>query len=713
MSVPFSLNTSLLPKRAVPVILQREATECGLACLAMLAGYFGYDIDLLILRQKYPASSRGMTLADIGVVGEKLGLSMRALKGEIADLPEVTLPALMHWNMNHFVVLVKLDKGRAFIHDPGAGPRWVEAAEFSTSFTGIVAEFTPTEKFEIKKEKAHFSIFSLMKGTPGYGRTLAKLILLSVVLEGVAIVSPMYLQTMVDTVVPTADKEFLVTLAMGFGLLACIEGTLGLLKGWLTMHLSAVLSINMKTKLFRHLVALPLSFFEKRHMGDIMTRFLSANTIRDMLADGVASALIDGVMGLIMLGVMLFYAPTLALISVATTVLTVIITVFTFRAFKDANRARIDADIKESSLFLETIRGIQALKLFGRERERVGVWQAAMGNSINKSVVISRLNLWRIQGLTFISHLENVLVVAFGAWLAIKGELSVGMLFAFYSYKTQFASRVGSFIQNLMSFKLLSVHSDNLADIALSDVEMQEGKPWVDSKDSQHARVEFKDVAFQYNESAPMLFTNFNLIVEPGEIVALTGPSGCGKSTLVKLVLGVLEPTAGQILINGQDLALMAPSTYRRHIATVMQDDVLFSGSMLDNITLLDPHPELERAMECAQRAGIGADIEAMPMGYYSMVGESLQALSGGQKQRLFIARALYKRASVLLMDEATSHLDKAKEIEISEAVRKLGLTTLIVAHRQETLASADRVIHMGHPGGEDASLVSAPPLRQ
>jgi ATP-binding cassette subfamily B protein RaxB len=709
MSTSLSLDTSLISRRKVPVILQREATECGLACLAMLAGYYGHEVDLLILRQKYPASSRGMTLADVGTVGEKIGLSMRALKGEISDLHEVALPALMHWKMNHFVVLIKLEKGRAFIHDPGDGARWVEPAEFSSSFTGIVAEFSPTEKFEVKKEKATFSLFNLIKGTPGYAKTLAKVVLLSAVLEAVAIVSPMYLQTMVDTVVPTADKEFLVVLALGFGLLAVIEGTLGLLKGWLTLHLSAVLSINMNSKLFRHLISLPLSFFEKRSMGDILTRFHSANVIRDMLSDGVASALIDGVMGLVMLMVMLIYAPNLAVISVVTTLLTVVITVLTFTAFKSANRARIDADIKESSIFLETIRGIQALKLFGRERERVGVWQAAMGNSINKSVAITRLNLWRVQGLTFLNHVENVLVVALGAWLVIGGTLSVGMLFAFYSYKTQFGARVSSFIQNLLSFKLLSVHSDNLADIALSEAEPQTGAPWVDhnpADSNSQAKVEFRDISFRYDETSPMLFTHFNLTVAPGEIVALTGPSGCGKSTLIKLVLGVLQPTEGKILINGQDLALMAPTTYRKHIATVMQDDVLFSGSMLDNITLLDPSPEEERAKDCARLAGISADIEAMPMGYYSMVGESLQALSGGQKQRLFIARALYKRARVLLMDEATSHLDKAREIEISQAVRELGLTTLIVAHRQETLDSADRIIRMGVCGSSPTAGV-------
>lgn len=692
------LNTSLISKRTVPVILQREATECGLACLAMMAGYYGHDIDLLILRQKYPASSRGMTLADVGDIGEKMGLSMRALQGEIENLPEVALPAIMHWNMNHFVMLIKLEKGRAYIHDPALGARWVEPDELSKSFTGIVAEFSPNDKFEVKKEKANFSVFSLLKGTPGYLQTIFKILIIALLLEVAAIVTPMYLQTMVDSVVPTADKGFLLTLAAGFALIAVLEAVLGMLRGWLTMHLSAVLSLNMKTKLFRHLIALPLSFFEKRHMGDILTRFHSANAIRDILSNGVVAALIDGIMGSIMLLVIVLYAPALSIVSLVATLLTVIITVVTFRAFKSANRAQIDADIKESSIFLESIKGIQAIKLFSRERERASVWQSAMGTSLNKTVSIARLNLWRTQGISFVSHMENVVVVALGTWFVIKGDMTVGMLFAFYAYKTQFGNRVSSFIQNLMSFKLMSVHSDNLADIVLSETESREGSPWMNgpNKTEEAVNIEFQNLAFQYDDNAPFLFENLSLKVEPGEIVAITGPSGCGKSTLMKLILGVLTPTAGKILINGQDQATMAPSTYREHIATVMQDDVLFSGSMLDNITLLDPHPDFERAKECARLACIAEDIEAMPMGYYSMVGESSQALSGGQKQRIFIARAIYKRAQILLMDEATSHLDNKKETEVNRAVRNLGLTTIIVAHRQETINSADRIIQIG-----------------
>jgi ATP-binding cassette subfamily B protein RaxB len=528
----------------------------------------------------------------------------------------------------------------------------------------------------------------------GLGPVLVQTLILSLVLQLYVLATPFYMQIVVDNAIAKNDHDLLLVLALGFVLFLLINTGATLIRARLLTYAQRTLAFQMGTGLFRHLLRLPMSYFEKRHFGDLVSRFTSTEPVRALLAEGLVTALIDGAMALLTAAMMFHYRPALGFVVLAALALYFALRAAFYHLMRcrslDLIEAKSRESTTESTTFIETMRAVQSIKIFTREPERCAVWMSRYAQVVRAEASTSLLKqVFRVAN-DAIFGLENVLIIYLGAQAALAGDMTVGMLFAFISYKQQFVDKAARLIERAIEFRMLDLHLERLADVAGAEPEQGHFRP-VAYQQPIGGNLEVRDLCFRYAEGEPFVLRDVNLSVRAGDYVAITGPSGCGKTTLLKVILGLLEPSSGEILIDGVPLRILGHQAFRKSIRVVMQDDQLLSGSIADNICFFDESFELEHMMHCAELAGIHDEIRRMPMAYNSLIGDMGTSLSGGQKQRILLARALYRRPRLLFMDEGTSHLDIATERQVTTAVKALGLTRVIIAHRPETIASAPR----------------------
>ncbi|MEJ6007738.1 peptidase domain-containing ABC transporter [Paucibacter sp. AS339] len=679
--------------------LQSESSECALASLVMICSAHGLHQDIADLRRRFPVSLKGASLQQLISHAAALGFSSRPLRLDLDELGELQTPCILHWDLNHFVVLKKRVRGgrSALILDPAVGERRLSMSEISRHFTGVALELSPNAEFKSQAPAARVSLRALTGRLMGLKRSLLQIFAVAVVLEMFAIVAPLFNQMVVDDVLASGDRDLLAVLVIGFGLLLVVQTSIGLARSWMVMVLGQTLSLQWMSNVFAHLVLLPVDFFEKRHLGDITSRFGAVNAIQKTLTTAAIEAVLDGLMAVAALVMMLIYAPTLCAVTVTAVAAYGLLRWVAYRPFRDAAAERLVVAAKENTHFLETLRAIAPLKLFGREEERRARWQNLIVDVQNRDVRTAKMSIGFTTANTFIFGIENLLVLWLGAKLIMTGQqagavtMTVGMLFAYLSYKGQFTGRVSALINYAVELKMLGLHAERLADIALEPPEKDDAP----ANDLRHLvpSIELKDVSFRYGEGEPWILRNANFRVDAGESVAVTGPSGAGKTTLLKIALGLLKPSEGEVLFGGMPVRQLGLQNFRRQVGTVMQEDALLTGSLSDNIAFFDVQADQARIQACAELAQLHADICRMPMGYQTLVGDLGSGLSGGQKQRLLLARALYKMPRILALDEATSHLDLQNERAVTAALSNLPLTRLIIAHRPETIAGAQRVV--------------------
>jgi ATP-binding cassette subfamily B protein RaxB len=604
------------------------------------------------------------------------------------------MPCILHWNLNHFVVLVKASKRGITILDPAIGIQKLPLSIVSRYFTGVALELTPTSTFRKADERQRLRLRDLATSTIGLRSALIQVFLLAIALEVFALVAPIFNQLVIDEVVVSSDRELLSVMAVGFGLLLLMQTTIGVLRSWIIMRISMDVRLQWTGGLFAHLVRLPAAFFEKRHIGDIVSRFGSIAAIQNTLTTSIISAILDGIMTLMALCMMIIYSPTLTMIVITAILIYGLLRWAFYSPFREANAERLILSAKENSHFLETLRAIVPVKLAGHETERRTRWQYLVTDVMDRDLKTQKLGLIFSTSLTFITGVSTLLLLTQGAQQVMDNTLSIGMLMAFSSYAGTFSGRVNALVGYTIDLKMLSLHAERLADIALEPAEHQA----TIETDIQRLEpsIEVKNVSFRYAEGEPWVLRHLELTFAAGESVAIVGPSGCGKSTLLKIILGLLEPTEGEILLDGIPIRRLGLSTYRQLIGAVMQDDTLLAGSIAENISFFAPNSDHAQIEKCAQTAAIHDEIHAMPMGYQTMVGDMGSSLSGGQKQRILLARALYKQPKILILDEATSHLDTFNEHRVVSALRPYEITRIQVAHRKESIASAERVFVLG-----------------
>ncbi|MET0029029.1 MAG: peptidase domain-containing ABC transporter [Candidatus Thiodiazotropha sp.] len=681
-------------RQPVPMILQTEAAECGLACLAMCAAPFGYQTDLRALRSRFSLSLKGMNLKGLIDIAAAIGLAGRPLRLELNELRQLSLPCILHWDLRHFVVLTRIDGDKAVIHDPSIGKRKLSLEELGQSFTGVALELTPGAEFTPRQEKTRVRLRDLMGRISGLRRSLGQILLVSLAIELVAVILPWLNQWIIDDVVVTGDRSLLLVLVSGMFMLALFQLTITALRAWLLMAMGTRMNLQWSTNVFSHLLRLPIAYFEKRNLGDVLSRFGAVDQIRQVITNGFIETVVDSIMAIVALAVMMMYSVKLTLVVLSATLLYVLLRTYLYRTYRLRSEEEIVRSARLNSMTLESIRGVQSIKLFNFENARVSSWLNQQVDVFNARIALQKLDIgFRLgQGLTV--ALENALVIWLAATLIMDREFTIGMLFAYLGYKEQFISKMTAFVDRVVSFRLLTIQTERLSDIVFHPADNpQTGVSLMPSPEGH--RIEFRDVWFRYADGEPWVLSGFDLCIEPGDSVVILGPSGGGKTTLIKLLLGLLTPNQGEVRVDGLNLRQLDLTQYRSRIGTVMQDDQLFAGSILENVAFFDPNLDVERVIDCLKQAALYEEVQSMPMGMQTLVGDMGTTLSGGQKQRLLVARALYKRPEILILDEATSHLDKMNQALVHQALRNMGRTHISITHREELLEADDRVFDL------------------
>ncbi|WP_047682249.1 MULTISPECIES: peptidase domain-containing ABC transporter [Xenorhabdus] len=679
-------------RRRIPKILQTEAAECGLASLAMVFHYHGLQIDLSSLRSQFGISTRGATLPALISIATTLKFKTRAVSLDLDELHALKTPCVLHWDMNHFVVLVSVKKNKITIHDPAFGQRIMSTQEFSKHFTGIALELWPGNDFTPVKKQNRLRIISLLNNIQGIKSALGKIFFLSVVIEAINILLPVGTQLVMDHVIIAQDHSLLTIICCGLLFFILFRVSVSTLRSWVSITMEAFVDVQWKSGVFDHLMKLPLAYFEKRKLGDIQSRFGSLNIIRTTFTQNIVNGIIDTIMLISVFVMMLLYGNWLVWIVSGFTIIYIIVRFLTYQYYRQLSEEQIVKEARANSHFMETLYSINTLKALGLCETRAKSWLNLNIDTLNSNTKLSKISsIFNIINV-FITTCEQIIILWLGASLVIDNQMTLGMFVAFNAYRGQFADRASNLIDMAIKLRMLNLHNERIADIVLSEPEREAPAREI-GVSGQPVDLTVHDLHYQYDSLSKPVISGFNLNVKAGESVAIVGPSGAGKTTLMKLMSGLLEPDKGTILMNGLDINVIGLNNYRKCIACVLQDDKLLSGSIAENISGFEPSPNIDLIQECAKRCSIHDDILLMPMGYETLIGELGNGLSGGQIQRLLIARALYRRPSILFMDEATSHLDLTNEAYINESISALNITRIIIAHRPSTIKFADRVI--------------------
>ncbi|EQB8813185.1 colicin V export peptidase/ABC transporter CvaB [Escherichia coli] len=679
-------------QRRVPVIHQTETAECGLACLAMICGHFGKNIDLIYLRRKFNLSARGATLAGINGIAEQLGMTTRALSLELDELRVLKTPCILHWDFSHFVVLVSVKRNRYVLHDPARGIRYLSREEMSRYFTGVALEVWPGSEFQAETLQTRISLRSLINSIYGIKRTLAKIFCLSVVIEAINLLMPVGTQLVMDHAIPAGDRGLLTLISAALMFFILLKAATSTLRAWSSLVMSTLINVQWQSGLFDHLLRLPLAFFERRKLGDIQSRFDSLDTLRATFTTSVIGFIMDSIMVVGVFVMMLLYGGYLTWIVLCFTTIYIFIRLVTYGNYRQISEECLVREARAASYFMETLYGIATVKIQGMVGIRGAHWLNMKIDVINSGIKLTKMDLLFGGINTFVTACDQIVILWLGAGLVIDNQMTIGMFVAFSSFRGQFSERVASLTSFLLQLRIMSLHNERIADIALH--EKEEKKPEIEIVAHMGPiSLETNGLSYRYDSQSAPIFSALSLSVAPGESVAITGASGAGKTTLMKVLCGLFEPDSGRVLINGIDIRQMGINNYHRMIACVMQDDRLFSGSIRENICGFAEEMDEEWMVECARASHIHDVIMNMPMGYETLIGELGEGLSGGQKQRIFIARALYRKPGILFMDEATSALDSESEHFVNVAIKNMNITRVIIAHRETTLRTVDRVI--------------------
>ena len=680
--------------RRVPVVLQLNSVECGAACLAMVLGYFGRRTPISECRELCDIGRDGVTAQTIASAARSYGLRVRAFSIEPADFNYAPLPAIAHWNFNHFVVVERWSPERVDIIDPAAGRRRLSSDEFDAGFTGVVLTLEPGVQFERHHRASKPSWRNYLKyalSAPGSFGVLAQILGASLLLQVFGVALPIFTKVLVDDILAFRIINMITILGLGMAVLLLAQTVTSYLRATLLIYLEARLDSRMMIGFFEHVLTLPFRFFQQRTTGDLLMRLGSNTTIRETLTNQTASAVLDGALVLVYLAILLAMEPLFGAIVIGIGLLQVALLVGTTRRLHDLMQRELSAEAESQSYLVEALTGIATLKASGAEDRALDHWLSLFSKHLNVSLERSHLTAIIDSAMTALRAFSPLVLLWVGALYVIDGSMSLGTMLALNALGMSFLTPIASLVASGQQLQLVSAHLDRIADVVREepeqDVEMVRHAPPLSG------RIELKRVDFGYDRNAPPVLRDISVMIEPGQKVALVGRTGSGKSTLARLLLGLCTPTEGEILYDGMALESFNYRTLRRQFGVVLQEPSLFSGSIRHNIAFNDPGLPLGQVIEVAQLVHVHEEINRMPMGYETILAEGGSGLSGGQRQRLAIARALAHKPAVLLLDEATSHLDALTERLVDQSLSGLSCTRIVIAHRLSTVRNADLIL--------------------
>jgi len=559
----------------------------------MISSYLGIRINLQSMRRRFPPGARGLGLRRLIEISTCLGLNARAVRLSLENLENLHTPAMLHWDMRHFVVLERVKKKRALIHDPDGRTAWMSLSDVSSHFTGVALEFRPSVSLESVGDLPVLRIRNLWGRIVGLKRALLQTIMLSLILQVFLLAAPYYMQLAVDTALPALDKDLLDTLAIGFGIFTIINAVAALFRGFVLLSAGSSLAFGIATNVVQRLFRLPVAWFESRHTGDILSRLESIAPLQEVLTEGAVSSVIDGILAATTLAVMYFYNALMASIAVIALAIVISSRIFCFSVLREAVASSLIAHGKEQSTLIESIRGMVTVRLAGCESLRHALWQSRRVDTINADIGKARVGIWLGFTNVLVFGIETVLSTWVGVRLVMQGAgFSVGMIFAFMAYKLHFIQKSEDFVDRVVKFRMLSLHLERLSDIGLAKEDRSFGVN-EEKEEVLKGEVELRNISFRYTEADPFVLSDVNLLVKPGEHIAITGLSGTGKSTLVQILLGLAEPNSGDVFVDGIPLSRFGYKSYQRQISGVLQNDSLFAGSLAENIALFDDQVDM------------------------------------------------------------------------------------------------------------------------
>lgn len=685
------LSTIFRTRRRVPPMLQLNATECGAACLAMILNYYGYKTGVAEVRQRWGVGRDGLSALTIVKASRAYGLRVRAISLLSADFRTVPLPAIIHWEFNHFLVVERWSPRSVEVVDPALGRRRLAAEEFDAGFTGVVLLLEPGVQFARRKRAAQLSLWSYLRSVfrlPGF---LAQILVASLVLQGLGLLLPFLTQFFVDQVIPAGLENLMPLLGLGILVIVLTQTVTAMLRGLLVVYLQARVDLQMLLGFFEHLLTLPYHFFQQRSSGDLLARLNSNLAIRDVLTNQLISTLLDGSTVVVYLFIIWGKSSLMALCALGVGVLQVGLLLLTSRLIHHLNKRDLVAQGKAQGYMAEALMGIATLKAAGAEQQAFTRWSNLFFEHLNVSVrrdsLASALNTL----LGSLRLLAPLLLLWVGTMQVLQGTMTLGTMLALNALAAAFLTPLGSLANSAQQLQLVRAHFERILDVI--EAEPEQEVQAVALPPVLSGQVELRQVGFRYDPNGPLVLRNITLQIEPGQKVALVGRTGSGKSTLGKLLLGLYLPTEGEILYDGLPLRTLNYQAVRSQFGVVLQESALFSGSVRENIVLNQPGMDLDQVVHAARAAAIHEDILQMPMGYETTVAEGGSALSGGQRQRLALARALASQPSLLLLDEATSHLDVLTEQVVDQHLNALACTRIVIAHRLSTVRNADVIV--------------------
>jgi ATP-binding cassette subfamily B protein RaxB len=675
------------------LIRQQGAAECGLACLAMIAGFYGLVWDLRALRERFPISLRGLSLRDMHQVGRDIGLSCTVVQINPKTLRSLTLPAVLHWGFDHFVVLEAVGARSAVVLDPATGRRRVDMQTLSDKVTGIALEFVPQADVQpgpMTEEVSPFTHVIAALGTRDVvlGTTLA--LLLTIAVQFYTLAAPFAISSLTSRVL-RGEQISIPGVAAILIAFALLNSGASALRTITVTRLSMTAGHRLSLILYKGLLKAPVGFFEARRVGQLTSAYDAKSSLEDLISTRAIAAFLDLIGVAVILCAMLYLAPLVFVICAATAMGGVVISALVLRKLRIASLDHTDDAARVNEMFLDLLRNIHPIKAMERSAQMLDEWRHHTFKMFTRRSTVAGANNWRSLGMELLSNIDLALVIAVGGVLFARHQISAGLLVALIFLRTLLSQRLDLLSQNGIALGMADLHLHRLRDllpVSPSEPPLAPAPP--------PSTVGLQGVKFRYAQNLPLVLRKVDLDLRAGDLVGLTGPSGEGKTSIIKLMLGLYAPVEGTILLDGAPVTPSELERLRRSSSTVLQSDRPLAATIAENVAFARlGEIDEERVWEALNIVGFDREVSAMPMGLNTSIGDLGSSISGGQAQRLLLARALYRRPKFLFLDEATSQIDADGEARIFTRLRGLGIACVCVAHRFETLSKMDRVVRL------------------
>lgn len=679
-------------QQQLSMVFQSEINECGLACLAMVSNYYGNMVELSSLRTLLGQTLTGASINMLRRCAQELQLTSRALKLELRELQQLERPAILHWDMDHFVVLQGVTRKYIQIHDPAVGIRRYTWAELDRHFSGIALELQPDKGFRTDRNSHKLKLGDLFAPGQRLKGQVLQIAGLSLLIQFLILTSPLYLQLVIDQGIGKGDMDLVFGLALVFVLLVGMRVLLNYSRALLTMGCTNNLGFQLVSDTFHHLLRLPISYFEKRELGDITSRFNSLESIKQIVTQEMVTILIDGVFSVVTLVLLFFYSPLMAAQVLLAVGVFSVLRLMTLSAERNRRQEVVVLNASQQSRFMENVRSIRTIKVNDLESDRVADWEQRYANYVNAGFQLGRFQekIAGWQGLVL--GVENILTIYVGSLWVYQNQLTLGQFMSFILLKQHFINSVSALLPKLSEIKLMQLELDRVADIRRHPAgQMRRGADL-----RQHTLdndIEFCDLTFAFANQDVPLIDKLSFTVPKGSFCVITGTSGCGKTTLLKLLLGLEVAKSGHIQIGPQRLATPDNKPIEGAFSAVLHDEGLLSGDLAYNINLGVAPQDQERLNEASAKAGLMRIVQSLPLGFATRIGELGNILSAGQIKRVLLARAFYRRPKLLVLDETFTHLGEEDTRHVIDAIRSAGITAIITSHDNQVINQADQII--------------------